>query len=143
MRIVGRLGEAQHRRDACIRAVKDRDPIVPGALGEAAGDPGPEYWPGAGVIPQRQLLGIEFEPVEKQAVELRLEGTDGHLAPVRTGVGGVEGSSAIQQVRPTAVRPPSLSAQPPEQLGEHGHTVDHRHVDDLAPPGVLALQQRG
>ena len=89
----------------------------------------------------RERRGIEFEALEQQCVELRFDGSDGHVLAVGGLVGVVERSAGVEEIDAALVGPDAATAECPHHVGEREGSVDHRRVDDLALTGRRALDE--
>ena len=87
--------------------------------------------------------GVEPEAGQQLGVEGRLQRPDGHVPPVRAGVGVVERGAPVQGVLPWRVGPQALGAHAVDQAHEVGRTIDHGRVDHDPATGPGHLEQRG
>ncbi len=142
VRVRGRLGVAEDRRDARVGALEEGGPLVAGAGAEGVGEQGAQGGPLAGVEPVGGGVG-EVEQAQQLGVERGLERADGEPAAVARLVDVVEGGAGVEQVGAAAVGPEAGRDEPDDERGEVGRAVDDGGVDDLAAAARAGLEQRG
>ena len=143
VRVLRRLGERQHGREADVGALHDLAPLVAGLLLEDRGQPLLERRPLRPVVLPRQVLTVEAGVLQQLGVELRLDRTDRDVLAVGGLVRVVEVGARVEHVRAPCVLPDAHRDERVEHRGEQGRAVDHRGVDHLALTGAAGLEQRG
>ncbi|MCY1171091.1 hypothetical protein D9M73_111900 [compost metagenome] len=129
--MLGRLIPIEHGRKACVGAFEEGAPFVTGAGAEYVGHSQLEHRPAGRIELRVESEIVDAAFVTEQRIELRFDGADGHVLPIRAGIRVIEMRSAVEQILPALIVPIARSLQPVEKCCQQRNTVRHRGIDDL------------
>ena len=143
MRVLRRLLDRQHRREAGVAAFEQGAPFVTRLAAQDGGHRRAHLGPQLALVLALHEARVQADALRHLGKELRLQRADGHVAAVGRLVGVVEGRAAVEQVVAALVVPAAGGRHAVEDRHQRGRAVDHRRIHHLAAPGALALVQRG
>ncbi len=142
MRVGRRLGAGQDRGEAGLGAFQQLAPFVEPLALEHFRQPSLTGRPAGRITLLVQEFAAEPQFLQQCRIELRLATSDRHVAAVGGLVDVVERRPEVEDVGAGDVGPQALGAQSVEEGAQQRHAVDHRGIDNLARPGVEALEER-